>query len=266
MSRAVRVSLLFGVLLLAAGLGAEDVVPEALPAAAEDPADAHYRVRTVRAAPGQLAPVIEGYRDLYGGTPPDGPTRPWIIRHSQGDHWDLMLVFPLESFAAHFRALDRAGADWAARRATIESRLAFSEDLLMVGPDHDVTRAQFAANGYAHIEVFHALAGHGEELLQQRRMENDYLRRTGQTANLIFVTRLGGDADVMTLGLHKSLAAFAAPPAMPDDQRDQVARDVGFGGLDGIGLYLRSLLMRHQDTLGPVLSLPEHQAGTSGPD
>lgn len=260
MTVAFRAALLFGMLLLAAGPRAQ----ESAPAAVEDPAGAHYLVRTVRAAPGQLGPVIEGYRELYGDELPDGMARPWIIRHSQGDHWDLMLVFPLESFAAHFQA--PGGADWAARRSALDSKLAFSEDLLMIGPAHEVTRAQFSANGYAHIEVFHALAGHVGKLLEQRQMENDYLRRTGQTANLIFVARFGGDADVMTVGLHPSLAAFAAPPEMDDDQRDQVARQVGFEGLDGIGLYLRSLLMRHQDTLGPVLELREQDPGTTGPD
>ena len=265
MTGARRVLFWLGLLLLTAGLGAEESRLDMTPAA-EDPAGAQYLVRIVRAAPGQLGAAIEAFRDLYGGELPDGLTRPWIVRHSQGDHWDLMLVFPLESFAAHFRALDGAGPGWAERIAPIESRLAFSEDLLMIGPAHEVTQAQFAANGYAHIEVFHALAGHADRLLEQRRMENDYLRRTGQTANLIFVTRFGGDADVMTLGLHASLAAFAAPPEMNDQQRDQIAREVGFEGLDGIGLYLRSLLMRHQDTLGPVLKLPAPQSGVPSPD
>jgi len=256
--------LVAGLLLLVGSVAAETFP--------EDPDGAAWRVQTVRAAPGELGALIEAYAVVHREGLPDGLVRPWMIRHAQGDHWDLMLLYPIESFAACLAALERAGQDrhWRARRAPIETRIAFSDELLMHGPAHEVVAARFAGGDFAHIEVFHALAGRRQALVDQRRMENAYLRGTGQTPNLIFVAGFGGDADVMTLGLHASFAAFAAAPEMPDAERDKVARAVGFAGLDDIGLHLRGLLLRHHDTLGHRIDAGREPAaepdrGAAGP-
>jgi len=243
------------------GLAAESLPnkPEAFP---EDPGEAAYRVRTVRAAAGQLGPLIEAYAALFAddAARPEDLMRPWIIRHSQGDHWDLMLIYPVESWASYMQAERTAGQDprftgYRVAREAVAEKIAFSEDLFMRGPAHDRVAGVFSENGFAHIEVFHALPGRKRELIEQRRMENAYMRGIGKAANLIFVSDYGGDADAMTIGLYGSLQHFAAPPQLNVDQRGRVAREAGFASLDDIGLYLRKLIARHQDTLGHVIAV-----------
>jgi len=68
----------------------------------------------------------------------------------------------------------------------------------------------YGDNDFYHIEMFEAVAGKAHDLLDQRRMENEYLTATGQTANMIFRRSAGSDVDVFTIGFHKSLEAFAA--------------------------------------------------------
>jgi len=53
-----------------------------------------YKAKLVQAAPGQLLEVIDLYKAapaLYKGA---GDEPPLWLRHSQGDHWDLLLLFP----------------------------------------------------------------------------------------------------------------------------------------------------------------------------
>ena len=61
-----------------------------------------YRVTLVRAAPGDLLELIDLYRERATFYDAAGEMRPVIIRHSQGDHWDLMLVQPIGNLGAYF--------------------------------------------------------------------------------------------------------------------------------------------------------------------
>ena len=103
--------------------------------------------------------------------------------------------------------------------------------------------------GLYHVEMFQALAGKREALIDQRQRENRYLDDTGQPVNVIFTTLVGSDVDVFTVGFHKDLAAFARGPAVTDEEAELAAREAGFAGRGDIGLYLRSLLTAHRDTL-----------------
>ena len=126
---------------------------------------------------------------------------------------------------------------------------AFREDLFALGPPIEVLARLFAENDFYHVEMFHALPYQKEKLLAQRRMENDYLSRTGQPVNTIWTGLSGSDVDVFTLGFHRDHAAFAAGSSMTPDEKDAAARAAGFESLDQIAPYLRSLISRHQDTL-----------------
>src|SRR5690348_8939212 len=59
--------------------------------------------RLVQAAPGRLLELI----DLYTARAPlyqaSGDEPPFWMRHSQGDRWDLMLLFPMSSHAEYYR-------------------------------------------------------------------------------------------------------------------------------------------------------------------
>jgi hypothetical protein len=98
--------------------------------------------------------------------------------------------------------------------------------------------------------MFIALPGKKAELLREREMENDYLRRIDRPQNLIFTKTLGGSWDAFTLGLYRDLKHYAESADTPPDRQEQAARAAGFEGADRIGTYLRTLIARHNDTLG----------------
>ncbi len=104
-------------------------------------------------------------------------------------------------------------------------------------------------SGFFHVEMFYALPGLAGDLMEQRRMENEYLAATGQVPNFIFRRSSGSDVDVFTIGCHESLETFAAPAPATDEEKQNAARDAGFDGLSDISFYLRSLISGHQDTL-----------------
>lgn len=61
-----------------------------------------YRIMMVRAAPGGLTELIDLFKETMPAIPPD--ERPFWMRHSQGDQWDLLLVYPVESFTKFYYA------------------------------------------------------------------------------------------------------------------------------------------------------------------
>ena len=217
-----------------------------------------YRALFLRAAPGKLLDLVELYRarlPLYRAA---GVPEPVLARHSQGDHWDLLLLEPVGSLhdhyaparAARWREAEAAIAyDAAAFEAARERLEAWREELFVAGPDPATVQARQTGAGFYHLEVFLALAGERDALRRQREMENDYLRRVGRPDNLVF-TRLGGAPwDLFTLGFYRDLQDFATPAAVSDAEDDAAARAAGFEGSHTIGSYLRTFLQRHHDTL-----------------
>ena len=186
---------------------------------------------TLRAAPGQLGALIDHVRSYAA----ERRGRVIVMRHSQGDHWDLLLLEPTGA--------DPRQPDFSALSDFQHSFLAES------GASFKGLQHQAGNAGLYHVEMFTALAGKRDALLDQRARENDYLADTGQPVNVVFTTLLGSDVDVFTLGFHKDWAAFAAGPAVTDAEAEQAARDAGFRSREDIGLYLRSLLTGHRDTL-----------------
>jgi len=202
-----------------------------------------YRVTTLRAAPGKLLDLIEALKDRPG----TAPEKPMIMRHSQGDQWDLLVLEPVDSYAKYFArrghrptAFERAG----------ETLAVFREDLFAYGPPAAETRKRFAESGLFHIEMFAALAGKKAALLDQRRIENTFSRSIGRPDNLIWRGDLGSDIDVFTIGFYRDLAHFAAPAPVTDAAEvERLAKKAGFAGRAFIGTYLRELIARHHDTL-----------------
>src|SRR5262245_55179971 len=52
-----------------------------------------YKTTLLRAAPGRLLELVAAVKGKA----------PWIFRHSQGDHWDLMLLAPVGSYPEHLK-------------------------------------------------------------------------------------------------------------------------------------------------------------------
>ena len=93
----------------------------ALPAS---PASAQlYRTTLIQAAPGRLLELIDVVKARVAVTESAGEAHPYLLRHSQGDHWDLMLLEPIGESVAGWYAPDRI-----ARRARSAAAAGLSED------------------------------------------------------------------------------------------------------------------------------------------
>lgn len=233
-----------------------------VPAAAATPArlaaDTVYRTVLLRAAPGSLDALLELYvsrRPVYEQARVEPPV---LMRHSQGDQWDLMAMFPIGSLSGYFGADRLASLDQAGRAAglsesafqdSVRSLVAFREEVFVAGPPVQVLREQAADAGLYHIEMFVALAGRYDDLVEQRKMENAYYHATNRDGNLIFVRLAGARWDVITVGFYEDMQHFAADPDLPREVLEQAAIDAGFESRSTIGTYLRELIHHHNDTL-----------------
>jgi len=215
-----------------------------------------YKVSTIRAATGKLSPLLDWIAELkesdYFETAGEHP--PFVMRHSQGDQWDLLIISPMESWTSYYSASgvdarDEAMAAHGELLAPGYDLIAFDEDNFAYGPSLNAVRAAFESNDFYHIEMFKAAPGKAVELFGQREMENVYLSSTGQIPNMIFRRSAGSDVDVFTIGFHKSLEAFAAPASATDEEKEAAAKAAGFKDRSDISFYLRSLLSGHHDTL-----------------
>jgi hypothetical protein len=228
------------------------------PVAAEAPRDGDhlYKVTTLRAAPGALEALLAWHAELdaSGYNDAAGLPRSLVMRHSQGDQWDLLVITPMRSWAAYFSdAAIASRLEASSKHAVLLERadelIAFEEDLFAFGPPWNAVRDDYYANGLYHIEMFEALPGKTSALLEQRRMENEYLAATGLETNMIFRRAAGSDVDVFTIGFHASLEAFATPSDRSVTEKEAAARDAGFKDRADLSFYLRSLIGGHHDTL-----------------
>lgn len=227
------------------------------PAAAQPrEGDYLYHFMTIRADRGKLEPLLDWIAETKasGFFEEAGQPPPYLMRHSQGDQWDLMAVVPMGSWT-EFHAEDKTARRQAAQQKYAEALapgyalIAFSEDHFAYGPSPEEFAREFAENAFFHVEMFHAAPGKAAELAEQRRMENAYLAATGQTTNMIFCRAAGSDVDVFTIGFHESMKAFAADAPASDEEKEQAAKDAGFKDRADLSFYLRSLISGHHDTL-----------------
>jgi len=243
--------------MLTASLAAVFLWPAGL--TAQEEGDYLWRVLTVRAAPGMLDELIDLYGEQTAAHRTTGEGEVIRMRHSQGDQWDLMLMFPMGSFADYYAgervrsredAVGTSGRSGLELEEAIEAATSVREELFARGPGPDRVLPLYRDAGLFHIEMFVALHDRRAELLEQRRMENAYYRHLDRRPNLIFTREAGAGWDLFPLGFHPSLLAFAeAGAASTGAEQDAAARAAGFESVDTIGTYLRSLMLRHQDTL-----------------
>jgi len=218
-----------------------------------------YRAMFVRAAPGRLLDVIALYKERMLVYETAGDEPPFWVRHSQGDHWDLMFLFPMESFTEFFskeRVARRASAAQelglpapAEFRQMVRERMSWHEEVFVEGPPVGELRKAFEGAGLFHIEVFQALPGKQAELKREREMENTFLEKIGRPKNLIFTHVEGAGWDLFTIGVYRDLKHYAESSDVPREKLEAAARAAGFMGVDAIGAFLRTLISTHHDTL-----------------
>jgi hypothetical protein len=221
-----------------------------------------YRTTFIRAAPGKLLDLIDLFKEQMPVYDASGDKPPFWWRHTQGDQWDLMMLYPMESFSEYF------SKDRTERRNQAQSEASLSqeefierfqecsswhEDIFVKGPLLDIVENAFKDTSFYHCEIFIALPGKHAELFKEREMENDYQRRTGRTQNLIFTRVYGASWDLFTLGCYKDMDQWAAGSGATREERDAAAIKAGFEGSDLIGPYMRTLILLHRDTIGVAI-------------
>jgi hypothetical protein len=253
-------ALLIGALLCtaAAGLSAAPAVRPAV-GTAGSAENYLYRVEQVQAAPGRLLELIELYRPRAAVLEAGGDAAPFWMRHSQGDRWDLLLLYPMGSYTDFYRServARRTKAEAAAPElaARIRAAIAWREDIFMYGPPLDAVRVAFAGAGFFHVEMMHALPGKLAELRKERDMESAYQKQLHRPELFIFVRDQGATWDILSIDFYRDLKHYAESADIPAEQQEAAARAAGFPSASQIGPYLRTLIASHHDTLAVARS------------
>ncbi len=217
-----------------------------------------YKATLVRAAPGELLELIEFYKSHFRALETAGDARPFWMRHSQGDQWDLLILFPISDFARHYSPEQVQRRSEALKRSHLSTEeiagrwrqlIAWHEDVLVEGPPLTDVKKALQGGGFFHVEMFRALPGRYADLLEQRRMENLYLAELNRPRNLLFRHREGAAWDCFTIGPYRDLKHFAESADIPEEREDGAAKKAGFESASAIGPYLRTLIAEHHDTL-----------------
>uniref|UniRef100_UPI004047A9BF hypothetical protein n=1 Tax=Roseivirga sp. TaxID=1964215 RepID=UPI004047A9BF len=214
-----------------------------------------YKTIAMRAAPGHLLELIDLLKSDMSNKEVFTGEAPRLMRHSQGDQWDLLMIVPigydLEEYfkkenvskRAESKTQDQAyGSDYF-------KHISWQEEGFYFGPAIRLFNNRFNEMSYYHVEMFKALAGKQSELLSQREMENVYLNEIKREPNFIFTKIMGSAVDIFTVGLYRDIKHFAESADIPLEVEDVAAKKAGFESVNTIGSYLRSLLLEHHDTL-----------------
>jgi len=199
-----------------------------------------YKTLLIRAAPGKLESLINNWKEREERAK---EAKPIIMRHSQGDQWDLMVMVPT-SETAEFNSLYNFNYG-----DPYFDLIARQEDGIASGPSLEEFDTRMNEGGYYHVEMFITVGGKQKELKKQREMENVYLNEIGRAPNLIFTSTNGFEFDIFTIGIYRDIKHFAESADISIEKEDAAAKKAGFESVYTIGFYLRSLISEHHDTL-----------------
>jgi hypothetical protein len=223
------------------------------------PSNELYRFVLVQAAPGRLLELIDLYKNRLSVIAAGGDELPYIVRHSQGDRWDLIVIYPSGSFSSYYSeprvkqramAAAKSGVDNAAFARKFYELVAWHEDVFVEGPPLETFRAYVKDLGLVHFEMFQALAGKRDALIDERQRESAFNIARGRPGALVFTHEQGAAWDVITLDGFRNWRHYAESETIPPDVTDAAAKKAGFENADAIGPYMRSLISLHHDTLG----------------
>jgi hypothetical protein len=215
-----------------------------------------YKVSLVQAAPGKLLDLIDLYKSRAAELKQAGDEGPLWMRHSQGDHWDLMILFPVGSYSEYYqpeRISKRRVTQIAKLDDKFKENIAWQEDVFAYGPPLADLRKAFAGGAFFHVEMFIALPGMFGELYKEREMENAYAKALKEPENFIFVRNQGAAWDIFTIGVFRDLKHYAESADVPAKDQEAAAKAAGFEAPSQIGPYLRRFIREHHDTLAVAI-------------
>jgi hypothetical protein len=215
-----------------------------------------YKASLIQAAPGKVLELIEAEKKISAEMEKAvGDPAPIWMRHSQGDRWDLLILYPIDSYAEYYRGERAAKREklmqgW---RDALQQDIAWQEDVFVNGLPLDAVHKSCDGAGFFHVEMFQSLPGKQKELIKQREMENAYSHALKLPENLIFVRDQGAAWDVFTIGCYRNLKHFAEGSDLPAADSQAAAKAAGFDSPAQIGPYLRTLISLHRDTLAVAI-------------
>jgi hypothetical protein len=255
---------LTAVLLMSIGPIAQATPPPTESAASRE----LYRFAFLQAAPGKLPDLIALCQKRAAAMVTGGDERPIAVRHSQGDRWDLLIIWPVGNLGDYYsreRTARRDGAATAGGLSTdafarqLYDLVAWHEDVFMQGPPLSELRAYVTGATLAHLEILQALAGKRDELVRERERESTFNVERGRPRMLIFTHEQGASWDVVTLDAWRDWRHYGELMMVPAAVSDAAARKAGFANADAVGVYMRSLIATHHDTLGGLIPLAPPQ-------
>lgn len=220
-----------------------------------------YRAEMIQAAPGKIVELIDLLKMRSAASVAGGDEAPLWMRHSQGDHWDLLLLHPMKSYAEYYRTerIERrakAQADAAGLGSRIQRDIAWQEDLFVYGPPIESIRAAFANVGLYHVEIIRALPGQQADLVKEREMESAFNRNLGRPELLIFVRDQGAAWDLFSIDCYRDIKHYAETADIPAEKQLAAARAAGYASPDEIGPKFRTVIAAHHDTLAVAVGPP----------
>jgi hypothetical protein len=231
-------------------------MPQAAFAQAQPQPTYLYKASLVQAAPGKLLDLIDAYKKIFAEeTKVAGDATPLWMRHSQGDRWDLLILFPMGSYMDYYKPdrvvkRDTVLDNW---RDRLKNDIAWQEDIFVYGPPFEDLKKVITTAGLFHVEMFQSLPGKQVELQKQREMENAFSRAVKAPENFIFLRDQGAAWDLFTIGCFENLKRYAQAADVPPAEADAAAKSAGFESAAQIGPYLRTLISLHRDTLAVAI-------------
>jgi hypothetical protein len=200
-----------------------------------------YHIHFSKAAPGKLTQLIDSYKNGPAPAADEPQVSPIILRHRDGDEWDLITITPLgKQTKITADAPPQAVLDYYQRVGPLTD---WHNDTFVVGPSWAVVqKALIVAKGEPVYVVtdYRSLPGHRPQLRQ-------VLERNAQDTpgrNVLFTHVEGAAWNFLDITRFDSWAEVGAPPpqpaagAAPQDQ----------------GLAIRDHVAVHHDTIATYVS------------
>jgi hypothetical protein len=211
------------------------------PAQPQAPVLELYHIHISKAAPGKLPQLIEAYKSAPAPAADEPQVTPIILRHRDGDEWDLIAITPLgKQVTLSASAPPQATQDYYQRLGPLSD---WHNDTFVVGPSWAVVqKALVVAKGEPVYVVtdYRALPGHRPQLRQ-------VLDRGAQDTpgrNVLFAHVEGAAWNFLDITRYDSWADVGAPPPQPPagtQPQDQ-------------GLAMRDHVAVHHDTIAIYVS------------
>jgi hypothetical protein len=189
-----------------------------------------YHAHFVKAALGKLADLIAAYTSA---PVPPGEQKPIILRHREGDDWDLLVLTPFGKAASTVSAT--VPPDIQSQYAKIRANSERHTDSFVAGPPWAQAQKAFGsdAGGVYVVGVYRSANGHRDQLGQAL----DSIAASGPAGRTATIRQVeGGPFDFIQITHFDSWNAIDAPGAGQTDPQAQ-------------SLELRRHMAEHHDTI-----------------